>query len=484
MFTISHRQQQGVSGVAQEPTSPGSRPSGNTTGDEPGEFTRMFKTLRETPGDASSPPAEPAVNDPHAIPDSFTQIFQSPRQPAVETPSPSLSQLKAVPASNLVPAEARSISPAEGFTQVFQQIKPPTSPAPEVHVAASEQAGFTQVFSSIQAAARQKEAERLPVAPAPLPPAQVTPVASAKNTPGSTPAFGDKPQEPGAFTQLFQQVSPSAASPPASPAPAQPPVSPASPGAFTQMFSSPARPAEPPTTPAPASRTPASPASPAQDNSSGGFTEFFHAPTSASPLGHGDQPFASPKAPSASDSSFTQVFQALSSQGPANASASNPAFAPPGSASVQGGVSFGRSEPALAPAAPAAPGVSGGGEFTRLMNSLEQPPAPAASPMSAGASPENAPLPVFPAAPQASNASEYTRVMRGPAYGDSASAPGPVVASAPVAPGMVLAPAKAEKAPIVSEGSRKSKMILLLVIFNIVLVLALIVLAVILLRKH
>lgn len=489
-FSSGVSDSKGVFGVAQEPESPTSAHPGNAAGEEPGEFTRMFEAMREIPDDITpeaQPPKAHAVLDPAAsavqpqdpasataLSDGFTQLFQTAR-PAVEA-------APAVPLQS--PAPAHSPAAAEGFTQVFQQIKPTTSAAPDIRTAVPEPVGYTQVFSSLQSA--RQGAEHTPAAPVSTPPATTPPARDAAAAVKSTSqVFGDKPAEPGAFTQLFQQMNPSVASAASSPAPVLPePVAasaPASapPGAFTQMFAAPVR---PPAEQRPAQKDAAIPqasASPLGSRqpapvaaASDGLTEFFRAPASsapASPSASPSQPFAAAKAP-VSEGSFTQVFQALSSQGPSSASSLTPPSTPFGNAP----------EPRLTPP-PAAPSLTGAGDFTRLMNTLEHPPA-AATP--AASHPESAPLPVFSSAPQSSNASEFTRVMRGPAYRDSAALGAPAVATAPVAPGMVLAPAKAEATPAAAEAPAKSKKMMILVIFNVVLVLALILLAILLLRKH
>lgn len=157
---------------------------------------------------------------------------------------------------------------------------------------------------------------------------------------------------------------------------------------------------------------------------------------------------------------------------------------------------FGGNTPPPSFAAPPAP-AQGGGEFTRMMQTLGQPaatpgigsPQPfAAQPVSPqpGGSQPAASLPFFAEAPMSGGggASEFTRVMRGPSFRDSAAPAAPASVAAPVAPGLAIAPAKPEDKAAATKPVLSKTVMIALVAFIVVLLIALIVLVILLMKKH
>lgn len=477
-------------------------------------FTAIFGTPQPAPAAAASPvPAPDASEAPTqvfaALPhpprpgsgvsaSDETRMFSTaavtqtaPGAESVFAPRPvaaSLPFAAPVPVATPVPAAAPTLptppQAASEFTSVFQPIAPP--PMVAVPAAASVTAPasgeFTQIFSAVSARA-SGGAE--PLSSAPPRPQTAPPIAPLSlQTVPATPQRAPTPQavvppappEPqaGEFTMLFgRQAPPQAAAGAVAPiAPPAPPKTeaPPQPGSFTQMFSRPPEgaPAFPPT---PAPSQPA-----------------------AQPLNAAD-PFASDAifgAP-APRGSFTDLFAAVPAPQPAAGTASargnDPFAAQPGPASPLDWSA--KPTPAApvfhapAPVAPQAPAAAAAGDFTRLMQSLERPSAPAPVPAS--------PLPVdaaFFAHTPASSAgeSEYTRVMRGGAAAPAAGLPiATPAAGSSAAPGLALAPAAAalEKSLTDKAGKDKPKtLVILLVVMNVVLLLALIVFAFIFLHRH
>ncbi len=499
------------------------RPTGADSSDdggaaEAGEFTQMFRALSGDPTTSSTPVFEaapsqvaaratpaPAGSDSAAGSESFTRMFQSlaatPTGAAGAAPpavSPVAPPVVAQP-SPAQPATATQVS-GEGFTQVFRQITRPPAPPPASGASATLPATaaaptkapasgggeFTQIFSSFQSGAAPVKAASTLAEEAKAPAAQSfapqSPASAAKPAPAPAPASADKPEQPGEFTQMFRQIAPSDAGPSAGATPqpvqpaSQPPAAartnaagrqsepvfsePTAPGSFTEIFRNPAPPQ--------ANRS-ASSALPQGES----FTELFRAPPrTAEPQRQAPSaPFASPApaTPAASsEGSFTQIFRSLGEAPPSSSAAA---------ASQPQGLQLGGSQGPVYPPAAAQPNTAGG-DFTRLMQSLASPETPvqptAQTPSAAS---------FFGEAPRAGGESEFTRVMRGPSLRDAAQKPAPAVASAPVAPGMAIAPAKQAEAPK-EEPVKSKQLMMLLIVFNVVLVLALIVLAFFLLRKH
>ena len=341
-------------------------------------------------------------------------------------------------------AERTTEPPASsGFTQVFTQIAKPTSAPPEParpQAAPSTQPGeFTQFFSSI-AAPQQPQAkspsssEDVRKQGQPGPPEAAAP----------PPTQQENPAAPGGFTQLFQQVQSAAQVPPRA-----------------------------------ASQSPRS-------------NPGYDAPKAFEETA---RPFSTPPAdrsrPSPQGGSFTQLLQSLSSE--PSAALANPPI-PPLSSGVPASPPPTDMRLNISPAnIPPAQPEAGGGEFTRLMQGLQQPPAGqsafgqlAARP----AAPEPAAAPFFSETHQQSGTSEFTRVVRGGAFrqgGLGASAQNaPPAAPASVAPGLAIAPAKTEVKTGNQDGKSKKLPgpVILLIVLNGILILALAVLAYFLLHKH
>ncbi len=120
---------------------------------------------------------------------------------------------------------------------------------------------------------------------------------------------------------------------------------------------------------------------------------------------------------------------------------------------------------------------SGGGDFTRLMRSLEHPPA------SAPNVPPVAPPPFRPEPLQ--GASEFTRVLHGGAVRDreSAKPAGVAAAGSPKAPGLAIAPAPAAEAPK-EPANKPNRLVIVLLFVNAILLLVLIVIGILLLHRR
>ena len=494
-------------------------------------------------------------------------VPEVPHPVASPTPSPVAPQHEPPPPPASVAAFARPEAPPEGSTQIFQQIARPTSalpdlPRPVAPASAASDSGFTQIFSSFQAG---HEPLKAPPAPAAANLSSAPPLAgptlSQPPSPTSTTAppplpqpLAASPPAPGEFTQMFNALPATPAPMPApSSAPFAEPTRPSAPnvsadytpqratpsqpeeaGSFTQMFQQPGHAqsgaqqsgAQQSSAQVQASAQPQGNSTDRLDSGpvfgapppSGSFTEMFRSPfagqaepakppasvTPSSGFGHPppNEPFfpAAPQAAAAQAASggFTQMFQALSEQGPTQQQ--------PASGSAFGGTS--QATPFQPPFAPQAPPANtpaaGGGEFTRLMQTLDQPAASAQPPSysqppaqqgtfaqpSAAYQPP-APLqglaaqsPFFNQSQASSGASEYTRVMSGGAFRDKPAAATPASVAAPVAPGLAISPAKpADAAAPVKPGLSKN-VIILIIVFNVLLVIALIVLAVMLMKKH
>ncbi len=468
---------------------------------ESGGFTALFSAMN-SPATGASMVAETTFSS-----EAPTQIFTAqPHAPAQTSTPPAADQTALFTPTNRVvpaapPAATPPIPPGSGdFTQMFRPIAPPlvapATPAVPVPATANPVSSapaasgeFTQFFSAISAReAAVAKPQAAPATPPPVVPA--FPSSASAQTP--PPAPNAMAAQPGAFTQLFQQVQPPTADVPHVPTPAAPPPSASvlttpvapppvvasapdtQPGAFTQMFSQ----LKPPTAPAPISSIASPPSMPptpvfAQPTPPLPAPPIFGAPA---PRGSFTDVFAAqPTSPSASGSNagFTDIFRPAPSAG-------DP-FPAPGASSTPP-AAYG-SVPATFAVPPASPPV-GAGDFTRLMQSLERP--------NQAASQIPAPLPMDaaffnPAPAGAAAESEYTRVLRGAGAAPAGfcAAPQAPVAGSAAAPGLSLAPAAKEDAATGTDKPAKGKprpLVLLLVVMNVLLLLALVVIGILVLR--
>ncbi|HVW78746.1 MAG TPA: hypothetical protein VHB45_14130 [Alloacidobacterium sp.] len=214
------------------------------SGQQPGEFTQLLKTL-STPvvqGETPSAPPDPAASQPGA----FTQMFQAitAQDESASSSVPKSSEPAAPPQpgaftqmfQTISKSEAEKVSPeesqpaAEGFTQIFQSLSSKQSPSPQSAQPANVPGSFTQMFA-------QANAQGSP---------QSNPLASLKSelSPSSDFSF-TPPAQPssipaqGGFTKLFEALD-SSKSAPKEPPPLTPPspqpVIPPAVGGFTQLL--------------------------------------------------------------------------------------------------------------------------------------------------------------------------------------------------------------------------------------------------------
>jgi hypothetical protein len=339
-----------------------------------GEFTQLLRAI-QTPEAPSSPevsqgnaatapasaPAASSVPIPEATkraaePSSFTQMFQSLAAQPAPTPTP------------MIPEAAPSAKPADAgsFTQLFQSLPvneekrsaaPParatgveSQPAPvreappltpQTPTPAAGPGAFTQMFQSLAPA-------RETVQPAPAP--VVPQAASVSPTPAAGPGLSGSGSSslsssgPGAFTQVFSQLSSERG---------QGGGFEAQPDPFASLNQEPPRQQEPPrpgATPFTQSSVRPEAVNPAQ----GGFTQLFQSLNQEPPHATGPEPTLAPSpAPVAppvqnpASGGFTQLLRTLSSE---------PAQAQP----------FPQAMPQQAASAPMA--SSGPGEFTRVIS--------------------------------------------------------------------------------------------------------------------
>ncbi len=385
----------------------------------PGSFTQMFQALKpadEQPVQVGNPPPVPAAPP--------TPV--APPKPAADLTSvftPVSINKPLAPAASPVPPPFPVGQKLGEFTQLLQTLKeqaaPPPPPVAETTQNPAQPGSFTQVFKAASALPVTAETEFAPVhvpEAASMPPQPVTPAAPA-SPPVAAPA-----QAPGAFTQMFQTLSPpkptaeTPAPPPVQPAPvaSAAPPQPAAVGGFTQMFQALSSAKEP--APVSAQPAPAFEPSPAPKSGPGSFTQMFsqiggqNAPqedplaslqqqpppsanfqfstpapqSSRSPFGNTPVPAPTPSA----QGGFTQLFQALGKEETAPA----------------------KEPPPLMPLAPAAaaPGPPAAGGFTQLLRTLNTGPAP--QPTQA-APPPLAPVPAAPIS--SSGPGEFTRIISG-----------------------------------------------------------------------
>ena len=379
-----------------------------------------------------------------------------------------------------VAAPAADPNPGE-FTRIFTQLptpqpKPPSPPvaaAPPLQVqpapaapavAAAQQPGeFTQFLQ------KMSSAEKLDGGSA----------AGAGVAPGGWPAGlpvessaplreAPKSSEPGSFTQLFQAVSKggAAALPPA-PAPVEAAAPAAGPGAFTQMFQSISTKPEP-LRPAPLQESPKS-----APVSQGGVTQLFDSLASSAP-GHQapapplEKPFTLPSAPisqpmPASGGEFTRLMRTLSDP-PAATPATPPPMAP--------AMPLPQSLPQAAPMSQAQ-SQAGPGEFTRIISgsALREAGVGAAFPPLA---PSSAPPPARVAAPAALPQLPH---LKPPAMPHAPAAPAGFGLPQAFAPPPAPAPAPAPQ-------SKLQQYLPLIVVLNVAVLLIVVLILIFALRHH
>lgn len=528
-------ERQAVAVTPAKATTPGNatEPYGRTTDDA----TLIFEALPSSiapPADMPSagvPPTEESARTAWAAGFGGSSIFAEPtRMEHTRTPSPVVpADAPFMPqAAKTPPMPAPPVHSSE-FTQVFTPLAPPAKPVPPPQsVSASSPAGggeFTQFFSAISA--REEAAKPIAGVPAPTASARVSapmvpalpalqrtvPVPFASGTAPAQPHQGIVPPTPNSddFTQLFREgahVSPPEVALPQTMAEA--PASPASPiraePSFTQVFQQiqpPSSAVQQPVRPV-VGVTPPAPVAPpnhgqgafreeggwaafgAPTQGSGSFTDVFAAqPSSAAAASRAS--VATPATHAGGDG-FTALFQtpvqsASGAASPFDSLGGSPAPPPQNAASLPMPGSW------PIPPAPsqAEPLAGGGGDFTKLMQSLGSPaqgqslPA-TGSPFGAGGS--------FFAAPAANNPgggeSEYTRVLRGSSQRDSVAPPAPKasLASNGPAPGMALESPKQPDGEKKAEPKKSKTLVILLVVMNVLLVLALIVIGIVVLKRH
>lgn len=370
------------------PAAPAAAPLSADTAQKPGDVTRMLEELKALTGAVAAPSQSPApkpTTPPVAAelkPGEFTQIFRQ-----IPTPKRVVPQVP-------VPEPPAAQSP----------VQPPAKPS------AGSAGEFTQFMQTLAGGAQEPAMAQPPRAQA------TPPVFSPVNPPNpvaASPAPAAGPGTPGSFTQMFQTLSPSGAPQAVPVAPVAPPSGQSSgPGSFTQIFQtlSPNAPSVP--EPPQASPFPAPPSFPS-------FSEPLKPPPVA--------PSIQPPSPPSNQGGFTQLFNSLSGDGPQQPMpiASSPPLAAPSS--------FGT--PAPLPGAPVAQPMQGGGEFTRLMRSLsDPPPAPVNGPPMAPPTAQPMPQPMPQAIPQ-SGPGEYTRIISGSAMREAGGgAPLPPMAPAAAPP--------------------------------------------------
>lgn len=444
------------------------------------EFTQIFSAIAPPPSSApesvipSAPPAPPSGE--------FTQFFSAISQRQAAAARPAATPFQAVPAT------AGSDRVAEAGTPASLPAPPPAAPVRAEQVLplappASAEVGFTQMFQQSPAVSGRDLSQTRSAAESPA--AEMTPSTAAWSAGASTQIFQPTPlatqpapvappaNDAGSFTQIFQQLPtpPVGHATPIAAVPSQPnvPVS---------------RSAPPVATNAPAPEWPAFGPPPPP---SGSFTDIFTAQPAQSTAAPPPRPATPGRTLAAQDGAFTELFQANPGSPQSRADAS--VLGSRESASSQGAnwpVPSASGSDAGWPSASApssAPLAAGGGEFTRLMQSLT-PSAGAGTPPPVSNDPFFTPAP-GPAASNSGHESEFTRVLRGSSQRDQAGPPPPALspaASAP-APGMAMQQqTKAEAAEKPVLGKSKT-MIILLVAMNALLLVALIVIAFLVLRR-
>jgi hypothetical protein len=362
----------------------------------------------------------------------FLNAFRTEPEPAVEQPQGSPDN-----------GAAKAVKPGE-FTQMFHKLEPPQSPPPPQSRPASsphQEAGdFTRMFVAAATSPGLRPAPRTPDA------APLAPPSPPRMRGFSTPGTSDSASAEGSFTQLFRTP----ASPPQAP-PAQ---------RYTPLPSAPPQAAEPAW---PQSFDPA----PNRDAmAQGGLSQLFRSLSeeSETPAKRIEESFpareAAPQSqpPSTSPASVTMLIQRLTED-----LQELTAHPPP-------------TPPAAAPA-----GVSGPGEFTRIMAGGVPNPAPGVEP---GAAAGNFALPaaptlVFPSAVPAAPAFAAPQIPTVPA--PAFAAPQIPAIAAPQAPPAQPPKVAASAAP---PKSKLQQMLPMLLVLNAFLVVVLILLLVFALRSR
>ena len=349
-------------------------------------------------------------------------------------PEASVEQAQESPAKGA----AKPAPPGE-FTQMFHKLEPPSPPLPQTRATNNppqEPGEFTRTFV---AAATSPGLRPAPAIPDPAP---FAPPPTPKMRGFSAPGVSDSASPEGSFTQLFRTPP----SPPPAPSPLQP---------FTPLPSAPPQAAEPAW---PQSLDPV----PNGDRMApGGLTQLFRSLSEESepaPSRIGESPLvshtASPAPPSAGNpASVTMLIQRLNEDLQQAAARTPP------------------TPPAAAPA-----GLSGPGEFTRIIAGGVTNPAPAAEPgVAAGnfAIPVP-PTPVFPTAPATAFAAPQIPVAPAPAF------------APPQVPALAVPPAQPPKvAPSAPpQQSKLQQMLPMLLVLNAFLVVVLILLLVFALKSR
>ena len=452
---------------------PGTAAAGAAS-NEPFSLTKAFAEVQgadSSPNSAAAQtPAEPGQSH-----DSLTAMFRA-ATPAEASPNPE---------------PVRSKAAATGSN-------PPNPPAaaPPSAAGTSDSGGFSAFFSVRKrsdppAAPLSSKAAEPPAIAAPSTPAapgaftalfrRASAPGSNPETPPATPDLSATPEAksaaPGAFTALFSGVDPdSSAAAPQTPPQAsltQEPVQKNAPGSFTSLFSKAPihTPQEPPSEPAIESRPPL-----------GGFSKFFRGQAAAPPQANlGQEP--SPSEPVIESrppsGGFSKLFRGQSAAPPqANLGTTQPAppsspvpqadltphFDPSTKAVQFGGVTpeFAKPDASAAPPRPAGPSA-----YTRIVSRSSAPPPTDAGLVGLeGAIPASSALPGMPTNPQA--AYQPAPPQR-PQYAPPSPAPAPTLPAAAASGG---------------EGKSKTSYLPLIIAFNVLFVLAVVVVLIFVLTKH
>jgi hypothetical protein len=412
--------------------------------------------------DAGTGPAEADAG-------SVTSMFATPVAPKAQTSTEDLladllkpkavaaqaAPERVVPVVPLAPVAAKppAVQGKGDVTRLLEELRaaghaplrPPVAPAAKVVAAPATDPNpgeFTRIFTQLPT-----PQPKPPVTPPTAPPLQVQPAPVLPPPAPPVPAVASA-QQPGEFTQFLQKMSsaekldagPAAGAAPSgwpaglpveSSAPLREAPKSSEPGSFTQLFQAVSKGGAAAPPPAPASVEAAAPAA-----GPGAFTQMFQA-ISAKPEPLRPTPLQEPpKSAPVSQGGFTQLFDSLASSAPGpQASALSPPI----------------EKPFTLPSAPISqPMPASGGEFTRLMRTLSDPPAatPATAPPMAPAMPLPQSLPQ--AAPMSqAGPGEFTRIISNSALreaGVGAAFP-PLAPSSAPPPGRAAAPAALPQLP-------------------------------------
>jgi hypothetical protein len=360
-------------------------------------------------------------------------------------PEPLVEQSQESPAKG----SAKPAQPGE-FTQMFHKLETPASPPPQSRSTNSppqEPGEFTRTFVAAATSPGFRPAPATPDASSFAPP-------SPPRMRGfSTPGISDSASAEGSFTQLFQ-------TPPSSPA--GPPLQP-----YTPLASAPPHAAEP------AWPQRLDPVSSEDRVAPGGLTQLFRSLSEEGappPNRFGESPLAShnasPAQPSGGDpASVTMLIQRLTED--------------PHQAAVP-------SAPTPLTGAPA--GLSGPGEFTRIIGGGAANPVSSAGP---GVAQGNSAMPaaptlVFPAAPVPAFAAPQIPAPPAPAFAAPQIPAPPAPAFAPQVPALAVPPAQPPKAApsAAPQQTKLQQMLPMLLVLNAFLVVVLILLLVFALKSR